>query len=94
MTDDELKAYLKPRSHWGAIVTTAIAIGTTVWGITQYLGDIPKRPEFNEVRSDGTHMRLDMEVLKGDVKAVKVQLDEGFKNMNGKLDELGKQKRR
>ncbi len=88
MTDAELKSYLKPKTHWGAIVTTALAVAAAVWGATQYLGDIPKRPEFNEVRVDSTHMRLDLETVKGDMKAMNIRIEEGFKGLNGKVDSL------
>ena len=94
MTDDDLKRYLKPKTHWGAIVTTAIAVGTTIWGITQYLGDIPKRPEFNEVSTNVTRLRLDQETVKGDVKAINVRLEEGFKSLNQKFDSQNDPKRR
>lgn len=94
MTDDELKSYLKPKTHWGAIVTTAIAVAGAVWGVTQYLGDIPKRPEFNEVRTDVTKLRLDQEVMKGDVKAINVRIEEGFRAVNTKLDSQNDNKRR
>jgi hypothetical protein len=87
VTDDEIRRMLKPKTHWGAIVTTAIAVAGAVWGVTQYLGDIPKRPEFQEVRTDVTRLRLDQETMKGDVKAINVRLEEGFKSMGQKLDE-------
>lgn len=87
MTDEELRRFLKPRTHWGAIITTAIAVAGAVWGATQYLGDIPKRPEFQEVRKDVTSLRLDQETMKGDVKAINVRLEEGFKSINQKLDD-------
>lgn len=94
MTEDELRTYLKPKSHWGAIVTTAIAVAGAVWGVTQYLGDIPKRPEFDEVRRDVTHLRLDSETTKGDIKAINVRLEEGFKAMGAKLDSNDQKRRR
>jgi hypothetical protein len=94
VTDDELRHFLKPKTHWGAIITVAIAVGGTVWGITQYLGDIPKRPEFHEVSNDVTRLRLDQEVMKGDVKAINIRLEEGFKSMNQKLDSTNDPKRR
>lgn len=94
MTDDDIKRYLKPRTHWGAIVTTALAVAGAVWGATQYLGDIPKRPEFNETAKNVTQLRLDQETMKGDVKAINVRLDEGFKALGAKLDANDSRRRR
>lgn len=94
MTDDEIKRFLRPRTHWGAIVTTAIAVAGAVWGVTQYLGDIPKRPEFNETAKNVTQLRLDQETVKGDIKAINVRLDEGFKSLGAKLDANDSKRRR
>lgn len=93
MTDAELQKYLKPRTHYGAMVTVALAVAGAVWGVTQYLGDIPKRPEFNETAKNVTQLRLDQETMKGDVKAINIRIDEGFKSMSGKLDEIGSRQR-
>lgn len=93
MTDEDLKNYLKPRTHYGAIVTTALAVAGAVWGVTQYLGDIPKRPEFNETAKNVTQLRLDQETMKGDVRAINIRLDEGFKSINQKLDDSNKRRR-
>lgn len=91
MTEGDLK---KPKSHWGAVVTVAIAVAGAVWGGTEYLHSRASNEDTKALQTDVFKVRLDQETAKGDIKAINVRLDEGFKTMNTKLDELSNQKRR
>ena len=94
MTDDQIKNLLKPKTHWGAVVTVAIAVAGAVWGGTEWLHSRASAEDTKTLQSDVFKVRLDQETAKGDIKAINVRLDEGFKTMNTKLDELSNQRRR
>jgi hypothetical protein len=94
VTDDELRKYLKPKTHWGAVVTVAISVAGAVWGGTEYLHSRASEDETKSLQSDVFKVRLDMETVKGDQRAIKVQMDSEFKTMNGKLDDIGSRQRR
>jgi len=94
VTDDEIKHLLRPKSHWGALIGTAIAVAGAVWAGTSWLHSRASADEAKALQTDVFKVRLDQETVKGDIKTINVRLDEGFKTMNTKLDELSNQKRR
>ncbi len=88
MTDAELKSYLKPKSHWGAIVTTVILVIGAVWASTEYLHSRASADEAKTLQSDLFKVRLDQAIMQGDMKAMHIEMSEGFKGLNGKVDSL------
>lgn len=94
MTDDELRRFLKPKTHWGAVVGTAILVAGAVWGGTEYLHSRASSDDTKALQSDVFKVRLDQETVKGDIKAINVRLDEGFKSMGAKLDAQNDKRRR
>jgi hypothetical protein len=90
MTDEELKRFLKPKTHWGAVVTVAIAVAGAVWGGTEYLHSRASSDDTKALQSDVFKVRLDQETLKGDVKAIGVRLE----SIDKKLDVASDPKRR
>ncbi len=70
MTDD-----LKPRSHIGAVIGTAIAVGSAVWGATSWLNSRADKPAVEKIANDSFQNRLDMEVFKGELKAINIRLE-------------------
>ena len=93
MTDDELRNYLKPKHHWGTTITLAIGIGAAVWAVTSWLNSRADNTDVKALRNDTFQQRLDLETVKGDVKAINVRIDQGFKNTSDKLDEIGNRQR-
>jgi hypothetical protein len=100
MTDDELKvaiAAIKPKTNYTAIVTVAIAVAGFVWGITQYVGDIPKRPEFKAVTDDVTRIRIEMPVVNGKIQRVEesqARVEKAIERVEEKLsDDLPRRRR-
>lgn len=81
MTDD-----LKPRSHIGAVIGTAIAVGSAVWGATSWLNSRADKPAVEKIANDSFQNRLDMEVVKGEIKAINIRIEEGFKAVGARLD--------
>jgi hypothetical protein len=94
VTDDELKRFLKPKTHWGAVVGTAIVVAGAVWSGTTWLHTRASADDTKALQSDVFKVRLDQETVKGDVKAINVRLDEGFRAVNQKLDAINEPKRR
>lgn len=90
MTDDEIKSFLKPRTHWGAVITTALAVAASVWGATQYLSDLAKRSEVGAIREEQIRMRLDMSTMSGRTERVELsqqRTEKAIERIEGKLDE-------
>lgn len=90
MTDDEIKAFLKPRTHWGALITTALAVAGAVWGATQYLGDLAKRSEVSAIRDEAIRLRLDMATMSGRTERVELsqqRTEKAIERIEGKLDD-------
>lgn len=89
MSDD-----LRPRHDWKAIIGTVALCAGIAWGIAKWAARAPTREEFEHARNDVVQVRLDVETIKGDVKAINVRLDEGFRSVNTKLDSAIDSKRR
>lgn len=94
MTDDEIKAFLRPKSHLGAILGTALAVAGAVWGATTWLHSRASSEDTKALQKDVFNVRLDQETMKGDVRAINVRLDEGFKSLGAKLDANDPKRRR
>lgn len=94
MTDDELRQYLKPKTHWGALIGTGIAVAGAVWAGTEYLHSRASSDDTKTLQTDVFKVRLDQETIKGDVKAINIRVEEGFKQMNQKLDANEPRRRR
>lgn len=77
---------LRPRSHVGTLIATAIAVGSAVWGATQWLGTRAGADDVKKLTHDSFQHRLELETMKGEVKAINIRLDEGFRSLNAKLD--------
>lgn len=93
MTDDELKAAIsaiKPKVNWVAIIAGACAIAGSVWGATQYIGDIPKRPEFKAVTDDVMRIRIELPVMNAKLERndqSQQRMEKAIERIEGKLDE-------
>jgi hypothetical protein len=75
MTDDEISRLLKPRTHWGAIIGTAIAVGGAVWGGSAWLHSRAGTDDVKALTNNSFQQRLDMEVFKGELKAINIRLE-------------------
>jgi hypothetical protein len=75
MTDDEIRHFLKPRTHWGAIIGTAIAVGGAAWGGSAWLHSRAGTDDVKVLTNNSFQQRLDMESLKGDLKAIYIRLE-------------------
>lgn len=93
MTDDEIKKFLRPRFPWGAI-GGAIGAAAAVWAATEFLHSRASSDETKALQTDVFKVRLDQETIKGDVKAISIRVEEGFKQMNQKLDASDTKRRR
>lgn len=85
MTDD-----LRPKSHLLAIIGTAVAVGSAVWGSTTWLNGRADKPAVEKLANESFQQRLDAEVFKGELKAMNIRLErieKGFDSLNEKLDE-------
>lgn len=100
MTDDELKvaiAAIKPKAPWATLVTVAIAVAGFVWGITQYVGDIPKRPEFKAVTDDVTRIRIELPTMNGKIERVEqsqARVEKAIERVEEKLNDDMPRRRR
>jgi len=93
VTDEQIRDLIKPRTHWGAIIGTSIVVAGAIWGGTEFLHSRASSDDTKALQSDVFKVRLDQETVKGDVKAINIRLDEGFKSMNTKLDSLNGKRR-
>jgi len=87
---------LRTRHDWKAIIGTVAAAGAIAWAVVKWAATTPTRDEFEHVRNDVFNIRLDQETVKGEVKAINVRVEEGFRGVNTKLDSTidSRQKRR
>jgi hypothetical protein len=85
---------LRPKTNWVAMIGMALAVGGAVWGGTNYLHSRADVNEVKEVRRDAFQTRLDQETMKGDIKAINIRIEEGFKGLNGKVDAMIPPRRR
>lgn len=91
MTDD-----LRPRSHWQTLIATAITVGTSVWGGSQWLHNRASADDVKTLTNNSFQQRLDLEAVKGDVKAIYIQMSElrsEVKSVNKKLDDEPRRRR-
>lgn len=70
MTDD-----LRPKSHLGTVLGTAVAVASAVWGATTWLNSRADKPAVEKIANDSFQNRLDMEVFKGELKAINIRLE-------------------
>lgn len=87
---------LKPRSHLLSIIGTAIAVGTTVWGASAWLNNRAEKSSVEKVVNDSFSLRLDVETIKGDIKASNIRserMEKGIDELNKKMDRRERRER-
>lgn len=96
MTDDELRKYLRKENPFLRYVGVALAVGGSVWAASEWLHSRSSTQDVTRVQNNVFQIRLDQETMKGDLKALQLQIrvDEKLSRIDGKLDDLGKQRRR
>lgn len=82
MTDD-----LRPKSHLGTIVTTAIAVGSAVWAGTTWLQGRADKPAVEQLANGLFQQRLDAEVFKGELKTINIRLERIEKATDARQEE-------
>ena len=70
MTED-----LRPKSHLVAVLTTAITVGGGVWGATTWLQSRAGTEDIKTLTNNSFQQRLDLEVIKGEMKAFNIRLE-------------------
>src|SRR5678809_458622 len=88
MTDEEVRTYLRPRSHWKEIIGTAIAVAGAVWGSTAWLHSRASSEDTKALQNGVFKLRLGGGTMEGGLKALNVRIDEGFRAMGSKIDQL------
>ena len=81
---------LRPKSHGHTVIMTAIAVAGAVWGATTWLGNRADKDDVKALSNNSFQQRLDMETVKGDVKALYIQVSEfrsEMKSISKKLDD-------
>jgi len=93
LSDEDLKIAireLKPRTNWGAIITTALAVAGAVWAATQYLGSTVKREELKPLQDDSFRVRIDITTINGRVERMEQsqqRVEKAVERVEGKLDD-------
>ncbi len=70
MTDD-----LRPKSHLGAIIITALTVGGSVWAASEWLHNRASSDDVRVITNNSFQQRLDLEVIKGEMKAFNIRLE-------------------
>ena len=70
MTDD-----LRPKSHLGAIIITALTVGGSVWAASEWLHNRASSDDVKTITNNSFQQRLDLEVIKGEMKAFNIRLE-------------------
>lgn len=66
---------LKPRSHVGPVIATAIAALSAAWGASSWLNNRADKPAVEKLANESFQHRLDLETIKGDMKAFNIRLE-------------------
>ncbi len=66
---------LRPKSHLGSIIATAITVGTAVWGSSEWLHNRASTEDVKALTNNSFQQRLDAEVFKGELKAINIRLE-------------------
>lgn len=90
MTDEELRRFLKPKQHWGAVITVAILVAGTVWAGTEFLHSRASNDDTKKLQNDVFEVKLNVAVQAGDIKAIGVRLE----SIDKKLDTAANEPKR
>ncbi len=74
MTDDELRAYLKPRHNWVAIGGFALALLGSAAALARWAFTAPTRDDYELLRNTVTNVSQDHAVLKAGVEGMRNDL--------------------
>lgn len=94
MTDEELRRFLKPKAHWGAIITVAVLAGGAVWASTEFLHSRASADDTKKLQNDVFEVKLNVAVQAGDMKAMHIEMSKGFEAIKEKLDSNEPKRRR
>lgn len=83
MTDD-----LRPRSHLGPVITTAIAVAGAVWGATTWLNKRADVDDVKKLTNDSFLHRLELETMKGEMKALNIRAERVEKGIDALKEKL------
>ena len=89
MTDD-----LRPKSHLGAIIITALTVGGSVWAASEWLHNRASSDDVKTITNNSFQQRLDLEVIKGEMKAFNIRLERIEKATDTPQDKPDDHKRR
>jgi hypothetical protein len=89
MTDD-----LRPKSHLIAVLTTAVTVGGGVWGGTQWLNNRASTDDVKALTNNSFQQRLDMEVFKGELRAINIRLERIEKATDTQKQDANENRRR
>lgn len=96
MDDDEIRAYLKPRHDWKAIIGFALTAGASVWGATQWLNTRADQSLVERVRDEQVRLRIEQTIANGKIEAQSqssARLEEGLKEVKAMLADVPKRRR-
>jgi len=89
MTDE-----LRPKSHLGAIIITALTVGGSVWAASEWLHNRASSDDVKTITNNSFQQRLDLEVIKGEMKAFNIRLERIEKATDAAQDKPDDHKRR
>ncbi len=84
MTED-----LRPKSHLGAILATAISVAGAAWGASSWLQGRADKPAVERVSDEQVRMRIDQTVMTGKIERVEQsqqRLEKAVERVELKLD--------
>lgn len=76
LSEDEIRRYLKPQTHWTAIVGPLLAIASVVGGGIWWAARAPDPADFKKTQSDIVEIRIDGASTKKDVQGLRNDFSE------------------
>ena len=89
MTDEQIRDLIKPRTHWGAILGTAIAVASAVWAATSWLQNRADKSAVDRVNDDLIRVRIELPTMNGKIERVEQsqnRMEKALERVEAKLE--------
>lgn len=93
MTDDEIRRYLKPKHNWLGIIGGLAGVAGTTWGASAWLHSRASTEDVKTLTNNSFRQQLDMEVFKGEFKAMNIRLERIEKAVDAQKSDNEKRRR-
>lgn len=80
MTDDEVRAFLKPKHDWIKVVSVALAAAGIAWSFAKWAAQSPTPERVEKIQNDVFQVRLDVSSIQSDVRSMQHTIERIEKN--------------